>query len=327
MGLAKFIKRKLIRCQSPASVAIAAATPQKYSNPNLPLSWDEIQSLTTDFATVIGYGGFSTVYLAQFRRSPAAVKVYCSSHRLHEAFKQELRILLHLRHPNIVKLLAYTDDDHQAALIMEFVPNGTLHHKLHDSKTTPLTWTQRASVAFQLASVITYLHDACSPHVVHADIKPSNVLLDDDLNCKLCDFGSASVGFSAAVAPGKRRSAVIMGSPGYTDPLYLRTGLVSKKNDVYSFGVVVLELITGIEAFCPATGERLAARAARNAAEMVDPRLRRGEVEMGEVGAMAALAAKCISETPGIRPSASEILTAMREAIPSLAFRFHKKLV
>ncbi|KAG6424485.1 hypothetical protein SASPL_114903 [Salvia splendens] len=100
-------------------------------------------------------------------------------------------------------------------------------------------------------------------------IKPSNVLLDDDLNCKLCDFGSASVGFCVAVAPGK--------------------------NDVYSFGVVVLELITGIEAFCPATEERLAAKAARNAVEMVDPRLRGGEVDMGEVGAMEA---KCISETP-----------------------------
>ncbi|KAG6407669.1 hypothetical protein SASPL_130666 [Salvia splendens] len=321
MGLAKFIKRKLIRCQSPASA------PKKHTNPNLPLTWHEIQSLTTDFATVIGYGGFSTVYLAQFRRSPAAVKVYCSSQRVYEAFQQELRILLHLRHPHIVKLLAYAHHHPQPALIMEFLPNATLHHNLHDPNTTPLTWPQRAAVAFQLASAIAYLHDACSPHVVHADIKPSNILLDDHLNCKLCDFGSASIGFSAAVAPGKRRSATIMGSPGYTDPLYLRTGLVSKKNDVYSFGVVVLELITGIEAFCPATGERLAARAARSAAEMVDPRLRRGEVEMGEVGAMAALAAKCISETPGIRPSASEILTAMREAISSLALGFHKKLV
>ncbi|XP_042051362.1 salt tolerance receptor-like cytoplasmic kinase 1 [Salvia splendens] len=225
-------------------------------------------------------------------------RVYCSGHRLHEAFKQELRILLHLRHPNIVKLLAYADDDHQSALVMEFVPNGTLQHKLHDSKTTPLTGTQCVVVAFQLASAIVYLYDACSPHVVHANIKPSNVLLNDDLNCKLCNFGSASVGFSAAVAPGK--------------------------NDVYSFRVVVLELITGIEAFCPATGKRLAAR---NVAEMVDPRLRGWEVDMGEVGAMATLAAKCISETLGIRPYASEILTAMREAIPSQAFGFHKKLV
>ncbi|KAG6397073.1 hypothetical protein SASPL_143234 [Salvia splendens] len=184
---------------------------------------------------------------------------------------------------------------------MEFVPNFTLHHKLHDSKTTPLAWTKCAAVAFQLASAIGYLHDVCSPHVVHADIKPSNVLLDDNLNCKLCDFRSASVGFSAAVAPGK--------------------------NDVYSFGVVVLKLITVIEVFCPATGERLAAKAARNAAEMVDLRLRGGDEDMGEVGAMAALATKCISEWPGIRPSTSEILTAMREAISSLTFGFHKKLV
>ncbi|KAG6388878.1 hypothetical protein SASPL_150314 [Salvia splendens] len=100
-----------------------------------------------------------------------------------------------------------------------------------------------------------------------------------------------------------------------------------RKNDIYSFGVVVLELITGIEAFCPATGERMAVKATRNAVEMVDPRLRGGDEDMGEVGTMAALAAKCISETPGIRPSASKILTTMREAIPSLAFGFHKKLV
>ncbi|XP_057773627.1 probable receptor-like protein kinase At4g10390 [Salvia miltiorrhiza] len=311
MGLVKFLKRKLTRCQTP--LAVAVDHPQNHR-----FSWEDIQSLTADFATVIGYGGFSTVYLAQFRQSAAAVKVCCSSQRVYEAFKQELQILLHIRHPNIVKLLGYTED--HGALIMEYVPNGTLHHKLHASH-APLTWDQRAAVAFQLATAIAFLHDTCAPHIVHADIKPANVLLDHDLNCKLCDFGSARVGFSSAVAP-----TIITGSPGYTDPLYLRTGLVSKKNDVYSFGVVLLELITGIEAFCPSTGERLAGRA-RDAAEMVDPRLRLGEAALGEVRAMAALAAHCISETPGIRPSASDILTTMRSAIPSLAFMFQKKLL
>ncbi|XP_047952398.1 probable receptor-like protein kinase At4g10390 [Salvia hispanica] len=335
MGPVKFLKRKLSKCKSKAAVSVDKSP--KHSNSDgggLRLSYEEIQKLTKDFATVIGYGGFSTVYLAQFRHSAAAVKLYCSSgssQRVYDAFNQELQILLHIRHPNIVKLLGYAED--QGALIMEFVPNGTLHHKLHHaSHTPPLAWNQRAAVAFQLASAIAYLHDTCAPHIVHADVKPSNVLLDGDLNCKLCDFGSARVGFSSAVAAsGKRRSAAAMitGSPGYTDPLYLRTGLVSKKNDVYSFGVVVLELITGIEAFNPATGERLAARAPAllmNAAEMVDPRLVRGEVDLGEVRAMAELAAKCISETPGTRPSASEILTTMREAIPSLAFMFEKKV-
>ncbi|KAL1568837.1 non-specific serine/threonine protein kinase [Salvia divinorum] len=333
MGLVKFLKCKLTKCRSKASVSVDKSP--KHSNSDgggLRLSCEEIQKLTTDFATVIGYGGFSTVYLVQFRHSAAAVKLYCSSgssQRVYDAFNQELQILLHICHPNIVKLLGYTED--QGALIMEYVPNGTLHHNLHSSH-TPLTWNQRASVAFQLASAIAYLHETCAPHIVHADVKPSNVLLDGDLNCKLCDFGSARVGFSSAVAaPGKRRSATTMitGSPGYTDPLYLRTGLVSKKNDVYSFGVVLLELITGIEAFSPATGERLAARAPsllRDAAEMVDPRMVRGEVDLGEVRALAELAAKCLSETPGIRPSASEILTTMSEAIPSLPFMFEKKV-
>ncbi|XP_042008895.1 probable receptor-like protein kinase At4g10390 [Salvia splendens] len=119
--------------------------------------------------------------------SAAAVKLYRSSgsnQRVYAAFNQELQILLHIRHPNIVKLLGYAEN--QGALIMEFVPNGTLHHKLHHaSHTPPLTWNQRAAVAFQLASAIAHLHDTCAPHIVHADVKPSNVLLDGDLNCKL----------------------------------------------------------------------------------------------------------------------------------------------
>lgn len=123
------------------------------------------------------------------------------------------------------------------------------------------------------------------------------------------------------------------GSPGYTDPLYLRTGLASKKNDVYGFGVVVLELVTGIEAFSATSGERLTARAepllrdAEKVAEMVDPRIR-GEVDLEEARAMAALAAACINcDSPGVRPSASDILTAMRRSISSLSFMFEKKIV
>lgn len=105
---------------------------------------------------------------------------------------------------------------------------------------------------------------------------------------------------------------MITGSPGYADPIHLRSGLISKKTDVYSFRVVMLELITGIEGLL------------REAAEMVDPRLHR-VVELEEARAMAALAAKCVSESHGIRPSASEILTTMRRAISSLPLMFEKK--
>lgn len=198
------------------------------------------------------------------------------------------------------------------------------------------------AIAFQLAEAIAYLHESCRPHIVHGDIKASNILLDENLNCKLCDFGSAKIGFSSTVmAPysnsraWRKERMMMTGSPGYTDPLYLRTGIASKKNDVYGFGVAVLELVTGIEAFSAASGERLTARAepllrdAGKVAEMVDPRIRE-EVDFEEVRAMAALAATCINcESSGIRPSASDVLTAMRRigrSISSLSFAFEKKI-
>lgn len=193
------------------------------------------------------------------------------------------------------------------------------------------------AIAFQLAQAIAYLHEKCSPQIVHGDIKASNILLDENLNCKLCDFGSAKMGFSSAVVPQDsnsymwRKQRIMMGSPGYTDPLYLRTGLASKKNDVYSFGVIVLELITGVEAFSPQSGERLTKRAepmlrdVEKVAEMVDPRLY-GEIELEEARAMAALSAKCLCDSPSIRPSASDILTTMRNTISSLSFMLQKKI-
>lgn len=352
MGLVKFLRRKLKRQRAPSTDRVAAVdyiekdesiTTHTVCN----FSWSDIQRLTTDFAAVIGHGGFSTVYLAQLRHSPttataAAVKIYfsSSSQRLYLAFKQELDILLRLHHPNIVRILGYCDD-REGALILEQAPNGSLQEKLHSSNTL-LTWRRRMAIAFQLAEAIAYLHDSCRPHIVHGDIKASNILLDENLDCKLCDFGSAKIGFSSTVvAPDsdsnsrawRKQRMTMTGSPGYTDPLYLRTGLASKKNDVYGFGVVVLELLTGIEAFSATSGERLTARAepllrdADRVAEMVDPTIR-GEVDLEEARAMAALAAACINcESPGIRPSASDILTAMRRSISSLSFMFEKKIV
>ncbi|XP_051115254.1 probable receptor-like protein kinase At1g33260 isoform X2 [Andrographis paniculata] len=297
-------------------------------------SWEEIQKLTMNFAIVIGHGGFSTVYLAQFPNSAAAaVKIQCcsSSERIDLAHKQELEILLHLNHPNIVKLIGHCHDTEKGILVIEYVPNGTLQDALHNqSSKKVLPWRKRTAIAFQIALAMEYLHDNCTLHIVHGDIKSSNVLLDDKLDCKLCDFGSAKLGFSAMVAPpsstNRRTRAMIVGSPGYTDPHYLRTGLVSKKNDVYSFGVILLELITGKEALDPSTGRWLTATAQPllqqrgdeiNPAvvEMMDPRLR-GEFELEDTKAMAALAAACLADSPALRPSASEILATMRNRIP-----------
>lgn len=136
----------------------------------------------------------------------------------------------------------------EGVLVLEFAPNGNLHEQLHGGGGGgAMPWARRVAVALQVARALEYLHDRCEPQVVHGDVKSSNVLLDAAMGARLCDFGSARAGFSAAVhCPRPRPSALaVLGSPGYVDPHYLRSGVVTKKSDVYSFGVLLLELLSG----------------------------------------------------------------------------------
>ncbi|KAG8082838.1 hypothetical protein GUJ93_ZPchr0014g47060 [Zizania palustris] len=289
------------------------------------LAWAEVQYVTGGFSSrVIGHGGFSTVYLASLSSSRlGAVKVHCSSERLHRAFRQELEVLLSLRHPHIVRLLGYCDERDEGVLVFEYAPNGDLHERLHGGDVAAvLPWARRVAIAFQVAMALEYLHEKRHPAVIHGDIKTSNVLLDANLDAKLCDFGLAHVGFSATV--GCRPSArAVMGSPGYVDPHLIRSGVATKKSDVYSFGVLLLELVTGKEAVCRETGRRLTAEVGPTLAEakvsdVVDRRL--GVQHDGEEAAvMAELALLCVSDSPGLRPSMAEVVRVLQEKTFALA--------
>ncbi|XP_077248274.1 salt tolerance receptor-like cytoplasmic kinase 1 [Tasmannia lanceolata] len=290
-------------------------------------SWEEIESLTMNFSSAIGEGGFSTVYLACFADSTlGALKIHTNSERLNRVFKQELEVLMHIRHENIVKLLGYCDEREEGVLVFEYIANGSLHDKLfniQEGMGPLLTWNRRMLIAFQLARAIEYLHDNCSLPIVHSDIKTSNILLDEQLNCKLCDFGFAKMGFSSTILPSSMHP--LMGSPGYMDPHYLRTGMASKKNDVYSFGVLVLELITGIEAFCSEKQQLLTYVASpilkdtTKVIEMVDSKLGE-EFDKEEAITMAYIASLCLCPQPSLRPSMAEILRIMKEKISSVSF-------
>ncbi|KAH7560821.1 hypothetical protein JRO89_XS10G0120100 [Xanthoceras sorbifolium] len=301
-------------------------------------SWDDIERFSKNLSQVVGSGGFSTVYLARLPASiQGAIKIHFGSERLHQVFKQELDILQRLRHDNVVKLLGYCDDrEDQGALVFEYVPNGTLQEKLHESDSL-LPWRNRMTIAFQLAQAIEYLHEKCTLQIVHGDIKASNILLDEYLNSKLCDFGSAKMGFSSIVMPSTSSpipltKQMMIGSPGYTDPHYLRTGIASKKNDLYGLGVIILELVTGMEAFCPERqrGQLLTSIAgpmlksvaegeAINVAEMVDPRLA-GDLDLEEAKTMFSIAALCLGQSPILRPSATQILQTIKDQISSISF-------
>lgn len=202
--------------------------------------------------------------------------------------------------------------------MLEYEPNGSLYEKLHGGGTA-LPWARRMTVVHQVARALEYLHDGCDPTVIHGDVKAANVLLDGRMEAKLCDFGSARAGFSAAVAPPRSGRAMAVGSPGYVDPYYLRTGMVSKKSDVYSFGVLLLEIVTGQEAFDAERELRLTVAMAavllspeERAAKAVDARLGE-EYDAGEAEAALTVAAMCVGDNPGLRPSMGEVVKILRE--------------
>ncbi|KAL6177738.1 hypothetical protein ACLB2K_049261 [Fragaria x ananassa] len=301
-------------------------------------SWDEIARFTNNFSTVIGSGGYSTVYLAHSPDSTHrfwAIKIHNGSERLNQLFRQELDILLRLGHQSIVKLLGYCDDREEGALVFEYVANGNLQEILHGEEQSVLPWKKRVLIAYEIAQAIEYLHEKCALQIVHMDIKASNVLLDKNLNSKLCDFGSAKMGFSSTVqppSPALKKQFLMMGSPGYTDPHYMRTGFASKKNDVYSFGVLLLELVTGMDAFCSEKGQLLTSVVGPRlvdggdmeeevVAGMVDSRLgTAGGFDVEEARAMLSLAATCLRQSPTLRPSVTQILRTITDRISSIAF-------
>ncbi|CAA2978211.1 probable receptor kinase At2g42960 [Olea europaea subsp. europaea] len=194
---------------------------------------------------VIGEGGYGVVYQGQLiNGAPVAVKKLLNNlGQAEKEFRVEVEAIGHVRHKNLVRLLGYCIEGTHRMLVYEFVNNGNLEQWLHGAMRQhgSLTWEARMKVLLGTAKALAYLHEAIEPKVVHRDIKSSNILIDDDFNAKVSDFGLAKL-LGAGTSHITTR---VMGTFGYVAPEYANTGLLNEKSDVYSFGVVLLEAITG----------------------------------------------------------------------------------
>lgn len=194
---------------------------------------------------VLGEGGYGVVYRGKLiNGTPVAVKKLLNNlGQAEKEFRVEVEAIGHVRHKNLVRLLGYCIEGTHRMLVYEYVNNGNLEQWLHGAMCHHgyLTWEARMKVLLGTAKALAYLHEAIEPKVVHRDIKSSNILIDDEFNAKVSDFGLAKL-----LGAGKSHITTrVMGTFGYVAPEYANTGLLNEKSDVYSFGVVLLEAITG----------------------------------------------------------------------------------
>ncbi|KAI5555557.1 hypothetical protein BDE02_19G089900 [Populus trichocarpa] len=287
---------------------------------NQPFTYTEIVSITNNFQTIIGEGGFGKVYLGNLKDGrQVAVKLFSQSSRQgYKEFLSEVQLLMIVHHRNLVSLVGYCNEHENMAVVYEYMANGNLKEQLLENSTNMLNWRERVQIAVDAAQGLEYLHNGCRPPIVHRDLKSSNILLTENLQAKIADFG-----LSKAFAT-EGDSHVITdpaGTTGYIDPEFRASGNLNKKSDVYSFGILLCELITGQPPLIRSH------QGHTHILQWVSPLVERGDIQSiidprlnGEFNTNCAwkaleIALSCVPPTSTQRPDMSDILGELKECL------------
>ncbi|KAL9264587.1 LRR receptor-like serine/threonine-protein kinase ERL1-like protein, partial [Drosera capensis] len=283
-------------------------------------TFEDIMRVTENFNEkyIIGYGASSTVYKCILKNSrPIAIKRLYSQyqHNLRE-FETELATIGSIRHRNLVSLHGYSLSPRGNLLFYDYMENGSLWDLLHgSSKKVKLDWETRLRIAIGAAQGLAYLHHDCSPRIIHRDVKSSNILLDENFEAHLSDFGIAKCIPSAKT----HASTYVLGTIGYIDPEYARTSRLTEKSDVYSFGVVLLELLTGKKAVDNDWNlhQLILSKTDDNTVmEAVDPEVSVTCMNMSHARLTFRLALLCTKLIPSERPTMQEVARILGSLLP-----------
>lgn len=234
---------KLTSTREAQSISLAA-----FEKPLRKLTFADLLEATNGFdnSSMIGSGGFGDVYRAHLKDNTvvAIKKLKHVSGQGDREFTAEMETIGKVKHRNLVPLLGYCKVGDERLLVYEYMKFGSLEDVLHDRKKNglKLNWTTRRKIAIGSARGLAFLHHNCIPHIIHRDMKSSNVLLDENLEARVSDFGMAR---HMSVMDTHLSVSTLAGTPGYVPPEYYQSFRCSTKGDVYSYGVVLLELLTG----------------------------------------------------------------------------------
>ncbi|XP_048633022.1 cysteine-rich receptor-like protein kinase 10 [Brassica napus] len=223
---------------------------------SLQFDYSTIQAATNDYSenNKIGRGGFGEVYKGTLLNGTevAVKRLSKSSGQGETEFNNEVVVVAKLQHKNLVRLMGFSLEREERILVYEYVPNKSLDYFLfgqfhlllcfNPAMKDQLCWTQRYKIIVGIARGMLYLHQDSRLTIIHRDLKASNILLDEDMNPKIADFGMARI---FGIDQTQENTNRIVGTYGYMSPEYAMHGQFSMKSDVYSFGVLLLEIITG----------------------------------------------------------------------------------
>lgn len=283
-------------------------------------SYSQIKKITGNFKEKLGQGGFGAVFKGKLPDGQlVAVKMLDSSKGDGEDFINEVATIDRIYHVNVVQLIGFCSEGSRSALVYEFMPNGSLDKYIFsdDERSPSIGWEKIFEIALGVAHGIEYLHRGCDMRILHFDIKPHNILLDNSFNPKISDFGLAKL-FS------KDQSIVSIsnarGTAGYIAPELFSTnfGGVSYKSDVYSYGMLLLEMAGRRKNYYPLV---------ERASQIYFPTWVFDELTLGkglEIGTategeediakkLVIIGLWCIQMKPGDRPSMSRVVEMLEQ--------------
>ena len=282
-------------------------------------SYDELEKATDGFREELGRGSYGAVYQGTIQRGNKVVAVKRLEKVVEQGekeFQAEMTAIGQTHHRNLVRLLGFCIEGSRKLLVYEFMRNGSLADLLFNARNHPI-WKERVRIALELARGILYLHEECETQIIHCDIKPQNILMDDAWTAKISDFG-----YSKLLMPNQEGIVTgVRGTAGYSAPEWQNKNIpISVKADVYSFGVVLLEIACcrrNIEVNVSTADEIIlsgwvyACLVARELDKLVGDE----QVEFQSLERMVKVGLWCVQEDLGLRPSMKNVILMLEGTV------------